>query len=318
VHGGATLRSTIEPGLGQSIGREGALNRYTIGMVVPSLDYYWPHVINGARAAATQGQSRLVLRGSSYDVRDNSKQIHALVDTPGIHGLIVAPDVSGPVAADLLRWLDGLPIPVVLAERRAPDAVAALRLESVATDHAYGAGLAVRHLYAEGHRRIGLLSDPNSPTSVHVRRGWREAVASLGLPEDGVVFTDAVGFRLANREQALDDIVDSCQATGTTALIIHSDPEAVAFVQHCLDRGIRVPDDLAVVAYDDEVAHLGEPAISAVRPPKQAVGREAVDLLIARLVEGRRRPVHHVQLNPELVVRDSSVVNRATVKESRS
>ncbi|HWU47549.1 MAG TPA: substrate-binding domain-containing protein [Humibacter sp.] len=308
VHGGATLRSSIEPNLAASIGsRDPAMNRYTIGMVVPSLDYYWPQIVNGARAAATQAQSRIVLRGSSYDVGDNRRQVQVLANTPGVHGLIVAPDTSGDAGLEMLAWLDGLPIPVVLAERRATAAAAAHRLESVATDHAYGASLAVRHLHSAGHRRIGLLAEPFSPTTAHVRRGWQETLVSLGLPLD-VVNADAVGFDVAERDGALDDIIRQCHSTGTTALIILSDPQAVAFVQHCVDKGVRVPEDLAIVAYDDEVAHLGDPAITAVRPPKQFVGREAVEMLIARLESGRRRPIHRLELNPELVVRESSIV----------
>jgi DNA-binding LacI/PurR family transcriptional regulator len=306
VHGGATLRSSIEPSLGAIAGRDSTVTRYTLGMVVPSLDYYWPQIISGARMQAVQLQSRLMLRGSTYDVRDNRKQVQALINTPGMHGLIVAPHTAGEEGLEMLRWLDTLPIPVVLAERRVRSAAAAKRLESVATDHAAGAMQAVRHLHAAGHRRIGLLAEPDSPTTPHVRRGWKKAIASLGLSTD-VVNTDAVSFGSHDRESIMDGILASCTATRTTALLILSDPQAVAFEQHCIDRGVNVPDDIAIVAYDDEVARLGDPAITAVRPPKQFVGRGAVDLLVARLEAGRNRPSHHIKLNPELFVRESSV-----------
>ena len=69
VHGGATLRSTFERSLGAKVSpRDGAAIRFNIGMMAPSLDYYWPQVINGARAAAIEAQSRIVLRGSTYGV----------------------------------------------------------------------------------------------------------------------------------------------------------------------------------------------------------------------------------------------------------
>jgi DNA-binding LacI/PurR family transcriptional regulator len=55
------------------------------------------------------------------------------------------------------------------------------------------------------------------------------------------------------------------------------------------------------------VAYLAEPAISAVRPPKQYVGKVAVQLMAARLAEGRLRPVHRIQLNPDLILRESSI-----------
>ena len=109
-------------------------------MVVPSLDYYWPQVISGARAEAEEQNLRILVRGSAYDAADNRRQVQALLDTQNIDGLIVAPDMSGEHGQELLRWLNALPIPVVLTERRSPAEIPAHRLEWVATDHAFGAG----------------------------------------------------------------------------------------------------------------------------------------------------------------------------------
>jgi DNA-binding LacI/PurR family transcriptional regulator len=79
----------------------------------------------------------------------------------------------------------------------------------------------------------------------------------------------------------------------------------MAIVQHCEDRGVPVPGALAVIAYDDEVAGLFSPALTAVRPPRAWIGRAAVDLVVARLADPAR-PVHRVVVSPELVVRDST------------
>ncbi|GAB3609749.1 substrate-binding domain-containing protein [Humibacter ginsengiterrae] len=306
VHGGATLRSSIEPALAPGLaGHDPSVTKYTIGMVVPSLDYYWPPIVNGARAQALQLRARLMLRASTYDVRDNRKQVEALLNTPGMHGLIVAADQSGDEGLEMLRWLDSLPVPVVLAERRIRSAAGVHRLESVVTDHATGAAEAVRHLHESGHERIGLLTQSDYPTGRYVRRGWRSALKSLGLPTD-VVQLNGIRFDTPGREREMDDVLDRCEKTGTTALIVLPDPQALALEQHCLDHGIRVPHDLALVAYDDDVARYGDPAITAVRPPKQFVGREAVNLLIARLEGGASRPAHRVKLSAELHVRDSS------------
>ncbi|PPK92472.1 DNA-binding LacI/PurR family transcriptional regulator [Kineococcus xinjiangensis] len=303
VHGGATLSGPLDAAPAPA--RTRFPSRYTLGMVVPSLDYYWPHVVSGARAAATLAQARLVLRGSSYDADDDRRQIERLLGSTEVHGLVAAPETGDERGRALLRWLDTLPIPVVLAERRAPRDLPAQNLEWVSTDHPFGAGLAVRHLHAGGHRRIGLLLARHSPTSAHVLTGWQRTVRELGLPADDphVIELDAVG---AHREEVLTRVLEHCRRSGTTALLVHADPEALALAQTCLDQGVRVPEDLAVVAYDDEVAHLSQPALSAVRPPKEHVGRTAVELLLARLQEGDRRPVHRVRVNPALVVRESS------------
>jgi DNA-binding LacI/PurR family transcriptional regulator len=80
----------------------------------------------------------------------------------------------------------------------------------------------------------------------------------------------------------------------------------VSVAQFCAEHGVSVPDDLALVSYDDEVAHLAEPPLTAVRPPKNHVGRLAVELLVSRLIDGERRPSQRVLVAPELVVRGSS------------
>ena len=313
VHGGATLPSPLDRSA--SLARPQA-NRYSIGMMVPSLDYYWPQVISGARAEAEVQQARIVVRGSSYDAADNRRQVQALLDTQNIDGLIVAPDMTGEAGHELLRWLNGLPIPVILAERRSPAEIPAHRLEWVATDHAFGAGMATRHLWQEGHRKIGCMTDSNSPTSSHVVRGWRQAIAALRIPLEESISEDSAGVVAGDRAAHFDRVLELCRETGTTAMLVHSDTQAVAFVQHCVDRGVDVPGRMAVVGYDDEVAYLAEPAISAVRPPKQYVGRVAVQLVTARLAEGRKRPVHRIQLNPDLIVRESSLGGPRTSAEA--
>lgn len=304
VHGGATLPSPLDR---SASGSHQQAHTYSIGMVVPSLDYYWPQVISGARAEAEEQNLRILVRGSAYDAADNRKQVQALLDHQNIDGLIVAPDLTGAEGQELLRWLNALPIPVVLAERRSPGEIPAHRLEWVATDHAFGAGMAVRHLWQEGHCKIGCLTDSSSPTSPHVVRGWKQAMAALKIPLEGSVSEDSAALGNGDRSEHFDRILELCRETGTTAMLVHSDTQAVAFVQHCVDHGVDVPGSMSIVGYDDEVAYLAEPAISAVRPPKRYVGRVAVQLMAARLAEGRMRPVHRVELNPELIVRDSSV-----------
>ncbi|WP_395244011.1 substrate-binding domain-containing protein [Agromyces sp. MMS24-K17] len=304
VHGGATLRSTLDTTVGR-LG-DGSHARYRLGLVVPSLSYYWPQIVNGARAAATAAQAQLVLRGGSYDIDDQRRQITALVETGGVHGLIAGPETAGTDGAALLGWLDGLGIPVVLAERRAPSALALRRLEWVTTDHEFGGALAVHHLYRQGHRRIGLAVALNSPTTEHLRRGWRRAHDDLGLDADASLDFTLEDPESETRDANLDALLDRTAATGTTALFVHSDPQAIMLEHRALDRGLRIPEDLAIVAYDDEIAENGEPPITALRPPKQHIGRLAVETLVARLDEGARRPVQRVQVLPELMVRASS------------
>ncbi|MGR6919856.1 LacI family DNA-binding transcriptional regulator [[Actinomadura] parvosata] len=317
VHGGVTLRSRLDRTAGEREPRDGALARYTLGMVVPSLDYYWPHVVDGAQLAAAQAGTRLLLRGSTYDAADNRKQIQMLLDRPDVHGILVAPETVGERGRELMRWLDTLPLPVVLAERRPIPDIPSMHLESVATEHARGAEKAVLHLRELGHERVGLLLAETRPTAPAVRRGWQETLGLLGVDPGETVYEDAGPFEGPGGERFMDGVLERCRATRTTALLIFADAHALRFVQHASDRGVRVPDDLAVVAYDDDIAHLGLPALSAVRPPKSWVGKVGIELLVSRLDEGTSRPMHHVRLVPELIVRESSAP-QVTVAKGRT
>ena len=86
---------------------------------------------------------------------------------------------------------------------------------------------------------------------------------------------------------------------------MHSDPEAISLVERCEERGISVPGQLSVVAYDDEVAGLANPPLTAVRPPRRSIGRAAVELLVGRLADPTRA-THRVAVTPELMVREST------------
>jgi DNA-binding LacI/PurR family transcriptional regulator len=305
VHGGATLARPDDPAEPVAAATTPAAGEHgSIGMLVPSLDYYWPGVARGAEERAAAAGLRIRLRGSSYDSEDERPQLERLLG--GDHGtsaLLVAPALDSPHAEDVLDWLTGLDIPVVVLERGAHAHGPLVTLESVVSDHALGAELAVRHLAELGHRRVGLALSSHSPHGSLLRTGWQRAVADCGL--EGTVDLEIPDRRDPAWQARVEDVVEAALRTGTTGLLVHSDPEAMGVVQHCEDRGIPVPGALSVVAYDDEVAGLFSPALTAVRPPRAWVGRAAVDLVLARWAEPGR-PVHRVVVNPSLVVRDST------------
>ncbi|MEU2198482.1 substrate-binding domain-containing protein [Isoptericola sp. NPDC019482] len=307
VHGGAALpepSAGVAPPLAPEPAARGS--RLTIGLVVPQLDYYFPRVVAGARAAAARAGVRLVIRTTAYDPDEDRQQCRRLAEA-GVDGLVVTPMLDGPHVGELLGWLDRLRTPVLLADRRPPEISPFRHLEWVVSDHASGAATAVWHLHAQGHRRIGLLTIAGTTTSRALGHGWRDALRALGIDPDEQVVGDSDGFDRPGRAELLEATLDEIRRTGTTALVLHSDPFALTFAQHCQDQGVRIPDDLAIVAYDDEVAELGDPPLTAVRPPTYDVGRLAVETMVARLTEGDRRPTHRLLLDPTLTVRSSSV-----------
>ncbi|WP_199916464.1 substrate-binding domain-containing protein [Miniimonas sp. S16] len=276
-----------------------------IGMLVPSLDYYWPGVVRGAEEAALDHHMRIVLRGSSYEQDTDRRQLERLL-AKGVDALVVAPQMDLPTTPDTLAWLAGLGIPVVLVERSGTAGAHREALESVVTDHGLGAEMAVRHLASLGHRRVGLVTSLHSPHSAVIRRAWQDASAECGLVSEGAVDVAVPDKVDPGWEAGLEAALEMCRASGTTALLVHADPEAIAIAQHAEDHGLVVPRDLSIVAYDDEVASLFSPPISAVRPPRRSVGETAVTLVASRLADPGR-PTRRVIISPTLRVRSTSV-----------
>lgn len=297
LHGGAVLVDAVDAA------PEVVSPSVRVGMLVPSLDFYWPEVIKGAQEVAEQHAATLMLRGTTYE--DTDYRVHAehLLDS-GVNALLLAPDVNNPDAQALLGWLHDTRVPVVLVEREAVLASTALPYESVTTDHMAGAGAAVRHLAALGHRRVGLVTNPRSPHRDEISRGWASAVGDCGLDSDA--FTSDL-----RRPPSGDDgaevaaLTRACLQSGTTALLVHADREAIAIVQHCQRQGVSIPGEISIVAYDDEVAGLFSPPLTAVRPPRTSIGRAAMHLVLERLAD-TGRPAHRVVITPKLNVREST------------
>ncbi|MDF2560071.1 MAG: DeoR family transcriptional regulator [Microbacterium sp.] len=301
VHGGAVPPSSaadVSP-------PPSAISGGAIAVLVPSLAYYWPGVVRGMEQEARRLGLRLVLRGASYELQDERPVLERLVATEDVRGLIVAPNPDAAHAQDVVQWLDQCGVPSVFVERDAVVLPGREPVENVTTDHALGAVLAARHLAGLGHRKMGLILSRDSPTGRKIVKGWAAACEELELGPSAHFESQFPDRNGAGFTTAVNAAIDTALETGVTGLVIHSDPEAMAFIDIALNRGISVPEDLSVVAYDDEVAQLFTPALTAVSPPRAAVGAAAVDLLTRRIADPSRA-VHRVSLSPALNAREST------------
>jgi Transcriptional regulators len=305
VHGGAVSRADTarKSGIGaESAGRPLA----TIGMVVPSASYYYPHVIRGAKEAARDLGCRLVLAVSDYSADTELRQVERLI-AGGVDGLLVTPSAPLADGSAIHSSLTSATQPVVIVERSIDDDLAGGRLESVRSDHAYGAELAVRHLAELGHLAVAL-AVRETPTASPVRRGHARAVARLGLECFACdIEWDAAGDGPARA--SIHSFLDRCERTGTRAALVLTDVDAIALVECAIERGLRVPEDLAIVAYDDEVASLASVPLTAVAPAKHDLGRLALSMCFERIAEPvgvHGKALSRVNLLPELNVREST------------
>ncbi|MBP0461993.1 substrate-binding domain-containing protein, partial [Streptomyces montanisoli] len=280
-----------------------------IGMLAPAAGYYFQDIIRGAHEAAARLGARLILRVSDYRPEDDASHAAGLL-AAGAQGLLVAPSWTGPEhPARYAEWIARLPVDTVLVERTGEPGGPLDGLDRVSSDHAHGVLIAVRHLVRLGHGTPVLVARSDSPTGQAVRSGYAQALDALGLGTVAPVLDSTPAVRDPGRfEEAALTLHRLVREGRASAALMHNDEDATRMVRRLAELGCHVPGDLALVTYDDEVAALADTPLTAVAPPKRAVGRSAAELLIERLTADeaeRDAPRRHLELLPALRVRES-------------
>jgi LacI family transcriptional regulator, galactose operon repressor len=277
---------------GLSAGRTGL-----VGVLVPMVfPAYFAGLLAGAAEAFSERDLQIVLSPTQGE-HDREvavlQRLHGLTDG----ALIILPNES---SDELGRLLDGgyrfvVLDPLMPLENRIP---------SVSAAHTSGADQAVRHLLELGHRRIAHIAGPGGWVSTEERlRGYHAVLGAAGILPDPALTVEAlpeVDAGSAAAERLLD------LPEPPTAIFCFNDNIAIGVFQAARARGLRLPDDLSVVGFDDvEYATMVTPALTTVRQPLAEMGRTAVSLLV-RLLERQRFETLHVELATRLVVRDST------------
>jgi LacI family transcriptional regulator len=282
---------------GLSAGRTGL-----VGILVPLVyPAYFSSILAGAAEALSERNLQIVLSptGHQHD-REVSvlDRLHGLTDG----ALIILPEES---SDELERLLDSGYRFVVLDPLMPLDE----RIPSVSAAHMSGADQAMRHLLGLGHTRIAQITGPSGWLATQDRRrGYRAALAAAGIPPNRSLEVEAMPEIPPGRE-ATEYLLDLPEPP--TAIFAFNDNIAIGAIQAARARGLRVPEDLSIVGFDDvEHATIVTPELTTVRQPLAEMGRTAVSLLI-RLLERQRFETLHIELATRLVVRDSTAPPRA-------
>lgn len=218
--------------------------------------------------------------------------------------------VSELTAADLSALSRaGLPL-VVIDPLNMPRA----RVTSVGSTNFAGGFAATQHLLSLGHRRIGYVGGPRTAACNQARmHGYRGAMEAEGaaVPRE---YVRTGHFRYRDGVVAGAELLDLPQRP--TAVFAASDETALGVIEAARARGLRVPEDLSVVGFDDtQMAQLASPPLTTIRQPLQEMGRVALRTAL-RLAAGETVDSNHVELATELVVRASAAAPSATVRDT--
>lgn len=272
---------------------------FTVGIIVDNIvSYFSPIIIRGIQDYLKTLNYFSVIINADWDPDAEIEAIHQLISR-SIDGIIFVESMlrgSNPT-------LDLANKPYVFVHRLFSGAYS----NSVLVDEHYGARLAVEHLAHLGHRRIAFINGPhNGPhgwdASTNRLIGYQDALAQLGVTYDPALVEEGdweahSGYPAAKKFLAL--------AQRPTAIFAANDLMGLGAIYAIQDAGLRVPEDIALVGYDDrEIASLSRPKITTVSLPCYEMGQTSAQLLLSQL-DNQTDTVEPIRVRGKLIIRES-------------
>ena len=269
----------------------------TIGLIVSDISNpFYPDLAKACEDEA-QKHGYAVHMINTNDQPERMRQAVAQAREGRIDGLIVTSALEAD--RELLQSLRERGFPLVLAHRR----LEGLDADLVESDNFEGGLMAARHMLRLSHRRIAFMSGvAGSPISELREAGYRQAMKEAGIEVAPEWVTSGEAKYAASYERMLG-YAEMPPSVRPTAFINMNDIGAMGVLDAAADRGLRVPEDVAVMGFDDLfLAAFRSVRLTTVRIPRYELGRRATELLLDRLSDAGR-DARHVVLPVELIVR---------------
>ncbi len=258
---------------------------------------FWTTVTRGVEDAASKACYSVILCNTDESEKKESQYLRVMLQNQ-VDGVLLVPARStNTESVDFIQELDTR---VVVLDRRIPDA----SVDVVRCDSEDGAYRLVLLLLSLGHRRIVFLSGPRGISTAEDRvRGYRCALSEAGLIENETIFYGAFtvmsGYEMASQLLKLNP--------RPTAILASNNFIAVGAMRALREAGIRIPEDIAVVGFDDLPDHLiVEPYMTVAAQPAYEMGQKATELLLNRLSGEVAYAHQEIVLPVEVVVRQTS------------
>ncbi len=272
----------------------------TIGLIITTLKNPFYAELSQDIISYAEEKGYGVIASSACGIEDERRSVESLLDR-GIDGLIICSCYREDEVVDGLL-AEGFPF--VLAMRSVTRNVGNPPLDYIGVDNERGAFLAVEHLIKMGHERIALLTGDLDISTGHDRHmGALAAFDNYGMKaaEDLILYCD---FERTTACRLIMTTLE--QKNPPTAVFAYNDYMAIGVLDAVSEVGARVPDDVAVVGFDDiEMAGLPGVSLSTVTQKKETMGRLAVDVLLDRIKGASSQVVKQVILDPNLIIRES-------------
>lgn len=272
----------------------------TIGLVVLDIaNPFFTDVAHGAEVVADQNDTVVTLCNSGEDLQRERRHLDRL-EEQRVQGVLITPVDDGPNPR--IDELVARGIPVVLVDRGAGQPNRC----SIAVDDLLGGRLAATHLLEQGHNNIAFIGGPLTLRQIADRHAGAAAAVAAGGGSLRVIETTTLN--VAAGREAGEELAKLAPSERPTAVFCANDLVAVGMLQTAVGARLRVPNDVAIVGYDDiEYAAAAAVPLSSVRQPREDLGRAAAELLFDEINHAMGHRHRQALFQPQLVARESSV-----------
>lgn len=271
---------------------------HTIGMLITaSTNPFYSELVRGVERSCFERGYSLVLCNTEGDEQRMNRNLETLMQKRVDGLLLLCTETHQPSQEIMQRYPS---IPTVMMDWAPFDGDSDL----IQDNSLFGGDMATQYLIDKGYRRIACIAGPLDKTPSRLRlEGYQLAMARAGIAvEDGFIITS--DFEFSGGLKAMQALL--ALPALPQAVFVGNDAMAVGVYQALYQAGLRVPQDIAVVGYDDiELARYMTPPLTTVHQPKDELGELAIDVLIHRMANPAQAQ-QRVQLTPELIVRGSA------------
>jgi LacI family transcriptional regulator len=272
----------------------------TLGIVITSImNPFYPELAKGIEDKAMERGYSIILCSTNYDA-SRQRYFVNILRSKGVDGIIFSSvEIDDPHIVPLVE--DGFPL--VLVNRRTRNKLLEKKIDYVVLDNVAGGYMAMDHLYRLGHRRVALIvGSLTTSTAVERTEGAQKALLDCGLTIDPRLVIEC-NFSWERAYQATIGLLSLSHPP--TAIFAQNDYMALGVREAILDSGRRIPQDVALVGFDDIAASaIRGVDVTTINQKKYEMGALAVDILIQK-IEGKGGPVKQIVLPPEIIIRGS-------------
>ncbi|HEX8887667.1 MAG TPA: LacI family DNA-binding transcriptional regulator [Pyrinomonadaceae bacterium] len=279
----------------------------TLGLLISDISNpFFPELVKSIEVAAFEKGYNVILSNTDYDAERTFNSVRRFIEREVAGVALMTSELDPALIGELTRCH----VPVVFLDIGS----AGVCMSNIVVDYQTGIGEAIEHLVWLGHRKIAYIGGPTRLRSAVKRlEAFRSSMKDY-LPDSEPLMIYEGDFRIEGGISAAREMFNSGETP--TGVVVANDMMALGVMAECSARGLRVPDHISVIGFDDiAFAALNNPALTTVRLPRGDLGRKAIEALMATIEHPEQLGVE-INIPTYLLLRDSTAPVRETARRS--